>query len=192
MTEPGADADARARVLAYLRTRAASLDAPRLRARIRAAAAEFDAAVRDLTEAEARRAAPDGGWSVAQIVDHVAQSTVRGAEELRHLLAGRRPPGPPVYEGLLSGAAHRVPWSELLAGVREASAAVDAVLEPLGPSWAGPAALTVPAILVAGPGAGAPGTPFTAELTWKEYALVLRLHFLDHREQVRQGRAAPA
>ena len=45
MTEPGADADARARVLAYLRTRAASLDAPRLRARIRAAAAEFDAAV---------------------------------------------------------------------------------------------------------------------------------------------------
>ena len=36
---------------------------------------------------------------------------------------------------------------------------------------------------------------FTAELTWPEYALVQRLHFLDHRAQVRQLRAvltAPA
>ena len=37
---------------------------------------------------------PAGEWTVAQVVDHVAQSTVRAAEELRHLLAGRRPPGP--------------------------------------------------------------------------------------------------
>jgi hypothetical protein len=26
---------------------------------------------------------------------------------------------------------------------------------------------------------------FAAELGWKEYALVQRLHFLDHREQIR-------
>ena len=33
---------------------------------------------------------------------------------------------------------------------------------------------------------------FAAELTWAEYALVQRLHFLDHRGQVRALRAALA
>jgi hypothetical protein len=31
---------------------------------------------------------------------------------------------------------------------------------------------------------------FSAELGWKEYALVQRLHLLDHRNQVRKIRAA--
>jgi hypothetical protein len=176
----------------YLRTRAAGLDAPRIRARVRAAGAELGAALAGLGEADARRRVRPEEWTVAQVVDHVAQSTVRAAEELRHLLAGRRPPGPPIYEGLLSGAAHRVPWSELLEGLREAGAALDAVLEEATrrppPDDAG---VTAPAILTAGaPDAGGGAEPFSAELAWKEYALVQRLHFLDHREQVRRLRAA--
>jgi hypothetical protein len=129
---------------------------------------------------------------VAQVVDHIAQSTVRAAEELRHLVAGHRPPGPPIYEGLLSGAAHRVPWSELVEGLQEAGAALDAVLEEAvrRPPPDDPA-VSVPTILTAGasdPGSGA--ELFAVELTWKEYALVQRLHFLDHREQIRRLRAA--
>ena len=90
-----------------------------------------------------------GEWTVAQVVDHVAQSTVRAAEELRHLRAGRRPPGPPVYEALLSGAAHRVPWTELVEGLREASAALDATLAgPERPGPGDPGAVTAPAVLV--------------------------------------------
>ena len=129
---------------------------------------------------------------MAQVVDHVAQSTVRAAEELRHLLAGRRPPGPPVYEGLLSGAAHRVPWLELMEGLRQAKAELDAVLAAaahrLPPDDGGP---TVPTILTTGaPDAGGGVELVTAELRWKEYALVQRLHFLDHREQIRGLRRA--
>ena len=119
---------ARARTLDYFRTRAAELDAPRIRARVRSAAAELEATLAGLAQMDARRPVWPGEWTVAQVVDHIAQSTVRAAEELRHLLAGHRPPGPPVYEGLLSGASHRVPWSELIQGLREASAALDAVL----------------------------------------------------------------
>ena len=184
----------RARLLDYIRTRAAALDAPRLRARVSSAAAELEAALAGLGERDARTAVRPGEWTVAQVVDHVAQSTVRAAEELRHLRAGRRPPGPPVYAALLSGAAQRVPWTELVEGLREASAAVDAALagaEPPGPG--DPGAVTAPAILVvSAPAAGDAPDIFAAELTWQEYALVQRLHFLDHRAQIRALRAALA
>ena len=181
------------RLLDYLRTRAAGLDAPRLQARVRAAAAEFEATLAGLDEVAARRRVLTGEWTVAQVVDHVAQSTVRSAEELRHLREGRRPPGPPVYEALLSGAAHRVPWTELLDGLREASAALDTALGGAEQAAGDRGAVTAPAILVvSAPEAGAGPEIFTAELTWREYALVQRLHFLEHRAQVRQLRAALA
>ena len=183
---------ARTRTVDYLRTRAAGLDAPRIRARVRSAGAELGAALAGLGETDARRPVQPDEWTVAQVVDHVAQSTVRAAEELRHLFAGRRPPGPPVYEGLLSGAAHRVPWSELVEGLRQASAALDALLEEAArrpPPDNG--AATAPTILTTrAPEAGSGAEVFAAELTWKEYALVQRLHFLDHREQIRRLRAA--
>ena len=177
----------RARLLDYLRTRAAGLDAPRLRARVRSAAAEFDATLAGLDEEDARRMVRAGEWTVAQVVDHVAQSTVRSAEELRHLRAGRRPPGPPIYEALLSGAAHRVPWTELVDGLRDATAALDDALSgSAAVEMDASRAVTAPAVLVinAGEAVGVPDI-FAAELTWPEYALVVRLHFLDHRAQVR-------
>jgi DinB superfamily len=181
----------RARTLDYFRTRAAGLDAPRIRARVRSAAAELEATLAGLAQTDARRPVRPGEWTVAQVVDHIAQSTVRAAEELRHLLAGHRPPGPPVYEGLLSGASHRVPWSELIRGLREASAALDAVLAEAArhPLLDGGQA-TVPTILAVGPPDPASEPElFAAELSWKEYALVQRVHFLDHREQIRRLRA---
>ena len=184
-------AAARIRTLDYFRTRAAGLDAPRIRARVRSAGVELEATVAGLAETDARRPVRPGEWTVAQVVDHVAQSTVRAAEELRHLLAGRRPPGPPVYEGLLSGAAHRVPWSELIQGLREANAALDAILaEAVHRPALEDRAATVPTILTAGtPDPGSEPEHFAAELGWKEYALVQRVHFLDHREQIRRLRA---
>jgi len=179
----------RTRLVEYIRTRAAGLDGPRLQARVRAAAAEFEAALAGLDEDAARRTALSGEWTVAEVVDHVAQSTVRAAEELRHLRDGRRPPGPPVYEALVSGAAHRVPWTELVDGLREAIAALAAALGEGAPAPRAASAVTAPAVLVVSGAATAPEI-FTAELTWPEYALVQRLHFLDHRAQVRRLRAA--
>jgi hypothetical protein len=184
---------ARARLVEHLRTRAAALDAPGLRARVRAAAGELTAALDGVDEAAARRTVIPGAWTCAQVVDHVAQSTVRAAEELAHLLADRRPPGPPVYEGLLSGAAHRVPWAELREGLAEAIAALDAQLAEAQRQAPARSTATVRAVLVVPASPDDPpeaGAPFTVELDWKAYALVQRLHFLDHREQVRRLRAA--
>ena len=183
-----------ARMVDYLRSRAAALGAPGIRVRVRAAVQEFEATVAGLSEEEARRPVRDGEWTIAQVVDHLAQTTSRVADELRHLLAGRRPPGPPVYEALTSGAAARVPWTELLEGLRAANDEVDALLASAAGRAPDPPTLpTVRAVLVVNrrdSDGRDQAEIFDAELAWQEYALVQRLHLLDHRTQVRTLRAA--
>ena len=177
----------------YVRTRAAKLTPAGLRERIRAAAQELDNLVAEVTEAEARaRPFPDK-WTIAEVVDHVAQTQIRAAEELRHLLEGRRPPGPPVYEALRSGAAAWAPWTELTDGLRSAHRELVALLETVSDESALPTGATARAILVIHPAkADSHSAPqiFASELGWKEYALVQRLHLIDHRNQIKKLRAA--
>jgi len=174
-----------AKLLEYLRSRAVSLGPAGIRDRVRAAATEFESAAASVSQEEARRHSISGKWNIAEIVDHVSQTQIRSAEELRHLLDGRRPPSPPIYEGLRSGAPEWGPWPELLDGVRAANAEVVAVLVSAASMPELPPA-TVPAILVVG------GQKFVAELGWREYALCCRLHLMDHREQIKKLRAAAA
>jgi hypothetical protein len=183
----------RAKMVAYLRGRAGGLAGEAILARVRAAAGELDAALAGVTAEQARWRPPDGSWSIAHVVDHVAQTTIRVADELRHLLAGRRPPAPPVYEGLLSGAAAWVAWEELLDGLGSANLEFEAVLasapRAIAPGPA-PTARTILVVNRALAGGGVAPELFAEELDWKAYALVQRLHVLDHRSQVRALRAA--
>jgi hypothetical protein len=132
-----------------------------------------------------------GTWTIAHVVDHVAQTQIRAAEELRHLLQGRRPPGPPVYDGLSSGAAHWAAWADLTEGLRAANAELDALLARAAEAEP-TTAVSARTILVfnrARPQGGVEPETFEAELRWKGYAMVQRLHLLDHRTQVRALRA---
>jgi hypothetical protein len=128
----------------------------------------------------------------AEVVDHIAQTQVRGAEELRHLLAERRPPLPPVYEALRSGTGQWAPWDLLVEELRDANRPLVEVLEASSDASAGNAP-TVRTVVVAlrtlEDGRTEPQI-FFAELAWKEYALLQRLHLLDHRRQVNQLRDA--
>jgi hypothetical protein len=178
----------RQRAVEYLTTRAEAMPGAQVLARFRAAVGELEAAVEGLDEMEARTAWIPGEWTAAQIVDHLAQTTARNVDELRHLVEGRRPPAPPVYEALGSGAAHRVPWEELKAGLAEANAELAALLARAVAEEV-PAARTIRTILVINrtrdDGTVEP-EHFDAELGWKGYALTARLHLLDHRTQVRK------
>jgi hypothetical protein len=148
---------------------------------------EFEAAIDGLDEATVRAVVVPGEWTIAQVVDHLAQTTGRNADELRHLLEGRRPPAPPVYEALTSGAAHRVGWEDLAAELAAANAEFAALLGRAVEREAIPA-LTVRTILVINrtrPDGRVEPETFDAELGWKGYALAARLHLLDHRTQVR-------
>ncbi len=182
------------RMLEYLRERAAALDPPEIRGRVRAAMNELDQALGGIGEAEARQHPLDGEWSIAQVVDHVAQTQMRAADELRHLLAGRRPPAPPVYEAITSGAATWAPWAELLEGLRSANDEMDGYLAATtDAAWTVSTRATARTILLANrttPDGSVSPELFVVELGWREYALVQRLHLLDHRTQVRKLRAA--
>jgi hypothetical protein len=181
------------RMLRYLRSRAAGVTPDGLRQRLRAAVAELDALLDGVREDDARRHPIRGAWSIAEVVDHLAQTQIRAAEELRHLLAGRRPPAPPVYEGLLSGAAAWAPWQELLGGLRSANDEFDAVLATSLDGADRPLPAAVRTVLVvnqtAADGRSRQET-FTVDLGCKEYVLLQRLHVLDHRTQIRKLREA--
>ena len=191
MSVAGTISPERQKAMDYLTVRAESLPAEQVIARFRAAVAEFEATLDGFDEDDARTVIVPGEWTVAQIVDHLAQTTARNADELRHLLDGRRPPAPPVYEALVSGAAHRVPWATLKAELAEANAEFAQLLARAARQAPGPE-LTVRTILVINRTL-ADGTVepehFDAELGWKGYAMTARLHLLDHRSQVRKLRA---
>ena len=183
----------KAKAQEYLTTRAEAMTAQQVRARVRTAVVELDAALDGVTEQASRQPVVPGEWTIAQVVDHMAQTTIRVADELRCLIAGRRPPAVPVYDGIVSAAAHRVPFAELVDGLRAANAEVDALLGRAIDAEPPPGA-TARTILVFN---RADGTEefFDMELTWKGYALCQRLHLLDHRSQIKklrdqQGRAA--
>jgi hypothetical protein len=186
MTTDATTSPGKAKAQEYLTTRAEAMTAPQIRARMRAAVVELEAAVEGVSEEDARALVVPGEWTIAQVVDHVAQGTIRVADELRCLIEGRRPPAVPVYEGVVSGAAHRVPFTELLESMRAANAEVDAQLgraidvEP-------PAGVTARTILVINRPDGSPEF-FDMELTWKGYAMTQRLHVLDHRSQIKKLR----
>ena len=184
------------RMLEYLRSRAAAMGTAGIRERVRAATRELENAVAELSQSEARLRPFPGKWTIAEVVDHIAQTQIRSAEELRHLLAGRCPPGPPVYEALRSGAGEWAPWEELVEGLRCANRELVALLmsaPDAAPSPEPPP--TVRTILVVNRTLAdarvAPQT-FIVELGWMEYALVQRLQLLYHRTQIKKLHAAIA
>ena len=178
------------RMLEYLETRAAELTAAAIQARIQTAAQDLEKAIESVSASEARLRPIAGKWTIAEVVDHIAQTQVRGAEELRHLLAGRRPPLPPVYEAIRSGAGQWAPWDLLVSDLRDANRSM---VELLAGASDGENPTTVRTVGVAlrklEDGRTEPQI-FFAELYWKEYALLQRLHLLDHRRQIQDLQAA--
>jgi hypothetical protein len=179
------------RMMEYLSARAAELSVAHIRERIRAAAQELERTVAAVDPSDARRRPVEGKWNIAEVVDHISQTQIRGGEELRHLLAGRRPPLPPVYEGLRSGAAQWAPWPMLVEELHAANQAMLMVLESAGEEIPSPPTVKT---LVVTLRAAADGTTsaqlYFAELGFKEYALLQRLHLLDHRTQIKKLRAS--
>jgi hypothetical protein len=182
-----------ARMLEYLKIRAAEMTAAGIRERIRAAAEELENAVAQVSASEARRRPIEGKWNIAEVVDHISQTQIRGGEELRHLLAGRRPPLPPVYEALRSGAGTWAPWESLREELHAANQAMIELLESAPEQPPEPGAPTVKTVMVTlralADGTTGPQIYFL-ELPWREYALLQRLHLLDHRTQVKNLHAA--
>ena len=175
-------------MLEYLKNRAAELSSAAICERVRTAATDLEKAASAVDPAHVRLPPQTGKWHAADIIDHIAQTQIRGAEELRHLLAGRRPPLPPVYEALRSGAAQWAPWQSLLEDLSQANRAMIDLLKEaseLPPDDGAPLVRTLLVALRKREDGTTQPQLFFADLNWKEYALLQRLHLLDHRRQLK-------
>ena len=161
-----AEQDEQQKLQGYLRAQGAKLSAEQIRDRIQEAADEFLGVVEGVGEPVARKSPAAGEWSLAEVLDHVVFTLERITGVIGGLVLGRKPPEP-LETGATSGIASQ-PWSDLLARLRRSQAALSAVLtanrhEPH-------VDLRVP-------------EGYFGELNWKEYALILRLHYKDHAGQ---------
>jgi hypothetical protein len=184
-------AEARAKAREYLRTKGTLTPAPAISERIAEAFRAFDAFVTPLSAAQAARASIPGEWTIHEIVDHLVETHRPGLDELRCLLAGRRPPGEPIPAGLQSKAPLQRPWPWLLEELRRLHGKILETLEATPPGFTTDA--RAPLVMVVNvkdaEGRTAP-LHWVEDLDWKTYAVVWRLHVVDHLNQARKVLAA--
>jgi hypothetical protein len=132
-----------------------------------------------------------GEWTIQEIVDHLVETHRPGLDELWCLLAGRRPPGDPIPASLQSKAPLQRPWPWLLAELARVHGDILRTLSAVPPDFATDA--RAPIVMVVNvpdePGKVVP-LHWVEALDWKAYAIVWRLHVIDHLKQAKKVHAA--
>ena len=120
------------------------------------------------------------------MVDHLVETHRPSLEELRDLLAGRRPPGEPIPAGLQSRDPLARPWPGLLGELKRLQTEVVDALGAAPDRLTGARAPVVMVINVKEADGSETPLHWIEELDWKAYAIVFRLHVLDHLNQARK------
>jgi hypothetical protein len=170
----------------YLHAKGTRLTAPQIHERVAAGFAALEAFLDEVTEAEARVRALPGEWAIQEVVDHLVETHRPSLEELRDLLAGRRPPGEPIPAGLQSGDPLARPWPGLVGELKRLQALVVATLGTAPDALTDARAPVVMVINVKEPDGRETPLHWIEELDWKAYAVIFRLHVLDHLGQGRK------
>jgi hypothetical protein len=186
------EARAKEQAREYFRTKATALPKPQIVERVAEPLRTFDALLAPLSAAQAARAPIPGEWTIHEIVDHLVETYRPGLDELRCLLAGRRPPGEPIPASLQSKAPLLRPWRWLLDELGRLQAETLRTLDDVPEDFATEA--RAPLVMVVNvKDARGQTVPFhwVEDLDWKAYAIVSwRLHALDHLNQARKVLAA--
>jgi len=189
--ETPAQAAARAKARDYLRTRGTETAAGVVADRVRGALAALETCLEAVPAERAAVRTLDGEWSVHEIADHLLETHRPLLDELRCLFAGRRPPGEPVPAGLQSKAALLRPWSGLLRDLKQQHQDIVTSLSAVPADFTTDArAPVVMVINVPGPNGRPVPYEWIEDLDWKAYAIVLRLHAVDHLTQAKKVLAA--
>jgi hypothetical protein len=173
------------RALDYLRAKGTEASVAELREHLAATFRKIEALL-DAIPPELRAAVPaPGRWSVHEVVDHLVESHRLAVEQLRFLVAGRRPPSAAVPANLQSPAPLERPWDDLVAELRSIHRAfLDVVSEA---THAAPLDVKAPVVMVVKAAAADGGTvplEWEEELDWKAFVQAFRGHTAEHRAQI--------
>jgi hypothetical protein len=182
---------AKERARAYLKAQGSDVALAVIRAKVGDAFAALEAFLAGVPAALAPKRARPTEWSIQEIADHVLETHRPGLDELRCLLAGEPPPGPPIPAGLRSRAPLHRPWPWLLRELGKVHRDILDTLERVPADF--DTAVRAPLVMVVDvkddAGATVP-VEWVEALEWKAYSLVWRLHAIDHLKQARAVVAA--
>jgi hypothetical protein len=174
----------------YLRARGTLVAPAVIHERVTSAFAALEAFLDTVPPGHEARPGPPGEWTVQEIVDHLVETHRPGLDELRCLLAGENPPGEAIPAGLQSRAPRLRPWPWLRGELQRVHGGIAEVLA------AAPAGLVTdaraPLVMVVNvprPDGSVRPLEWIEALDWKAYAIVWRLHVLDHLGQARKALA---
>lgn len=139
-----------------------------------------------VSEADARARPIDHEWTIQEVVDHLVETHRPSVRELRELLAGQRPGGGPIPAGLQSAGAMSRRWTDLLNDLKRVQAEAVEVLAAAPDVQTAARAPVVMVINVKDANGAEEPLHWVEELDWKAYAIVFRLHVLDHLNQAKK------
>ena len=170
----------------YLHDKGTLLPASEVHERVAAAFSAFENAVGELTAAQAAARPIAGEWTVHEVVDHLLETNRPSLHELTELLADRRPAGGPIPAGLQSADPMSRRYGDLVALLKANHADILAVLAKAPDRLTSARAPIVMVINAREPDGRETPLHWIEELDWKAYAIIFRLHELDHLTQTKK------
>jgi hypothetical protein len=190
MNEARAEA-ARARAREYFLKNGTQATVSVIRARIGAALEALERFLDAVPPALAARRAIEGEWTIHEVVDHLVETDRPTLDELWCLLAGRRPPGEAIPAGLRSKAPLTRPWPWLLRELKRLHADLLEAIAGAPQDFTTEARAAIVMVVNVEDEVGRPvPLSWVEELDWKSYAIVQRLHAIDHLNQAKKVLAA--
>jgi DinB family protein len=174
----------------YLDQQGSRRSGAQIRDRVAASFRALEEFLDGVSEEDARARPMAGEWTIQEIADHLVETHRPSVVELRELLANRRPEGGPIPAALQSVHPMMRAWTDLLNDLKSVQAEA---VETLAAAPDTPTDARAPVVMVInvkeGDGRETP-LHWVEELDWKAYAIVFRLHVLDHLGQARKILAA--
>ncbi len=170
----------------YMHQKGTLLPAAQIHERVGAAFAAMEALLEGVTDEEARARAIPGEWTIQEVVDHLVQTHRPSLDELRDLLENRRPAGGPVPASLQSADPMGRRYGDLVSDLEAVHAEILRVLSAAPDRMTDARAPLVMVISAKEPDGREAPLHWIEELDWKAYAIIFRLHELDHLNQAKK------
>ena len=174
------------KAMEYLDQQGSRRSVPQIRERVAAAFLAIEEFVDGVSEGEAHAQGPPGEWTIQEVVDHLVETHKPSVVELRELLEGRSPADGPIPASLQSREPMSRRWAELRDALKRVQAEAVEVLAT-APDHATDARAAVVMVINAKREDGSvEPLHWIEKLDWKAYAIVFRLHVLDHLNQAKK------